>query len=349
MKYGKKLQAAFAQPGRRGACATGSTPARTTSTPPCASRAAPPGGRIWRATSAAIPAIRALLDGHDDAALAAPDDQSRRPRPGGAARGVPRCRGRPAALLHRLHGQGLGPAVRRPQGQPCRADDARADGGPAARAQACPRARNGRRGRARRGARARSTPSWHRCRSAGASSATTPRRCRCPRSCRRAAAAATASTQEAFGRIMGELARSDLPLAGAHRHHLARRHGLDQPRRLGRPARACSAAASTRTSSAPSRCSRRHPGGERTTGPASRAGHRREQPVPQPRQPRPRPRAVRRPAPAGRHALRPVHRPRPRCPELCLLPGRALPPGGHAVGHHAGAGGRRPPVDRHAR
>ena len=36
--------------------------------------------------------------------------------------------GRPAALLHRLHGQGLGPAARRPQGQPRRPDDARPDG-----------------------------------------------------------------------------------------------------------------------------------------------------------------------------------------------------------------------------
>ena len=34
--------------------------------------------------------------------------------------------------------------------------------------------------------------------------------------------------------------------------------------------------------------------------------------------------------------------------ELCLLPGCALHPGGDAVGHHAGAGGRRAPVDRHA-
>ncbi len=46
------------------------------------------------------------------------------------------------------------------------------------------------------------------------------------------------------------------------------------------------------------------------------------------------------------HALRSVHRPRARCAELCLLPGRALPAGGHAVRHHAGARGRRPPVDR---
>ena len=39
---------------------------------------------------------------------------------------------------------------------------------------------------------------------------------------------------------------------------------------------------------------------------------------------------------------------RPRCAELCLLPGCALHPGGDAVGRDAGAGRRRAPVDRHA-
>ena len=43
-----------------------------------------------------------------------------------------RDRSRPADLLHRLHGQGLRAAVRRPQGQPCRPDDAAADGEPSA-------------------------------------------------------------------------------------------------------------------------------------------------------------------------------------------------------------------------
>ncbi|MFO1072804.1 MAG: hypothetical protein U1E17_09015 [Geminicoccaceae bacterium] len=40
--------------------------------------------------------------------------------------------------------------------------------------------------------------------------------------------AASASTQEAFGRIMGELAKSELPLA-RRIVTTARRHGLDQP------------------------------------------------------------------------------------------------------------------------
>ena len=37
-----------------------------------------------------------------------------------------------------------------------------------------------------------------------------------------------------------------------------------------------------------------------------------------------------------------------RCPELCLLPGCALHPGGDAVRRDAGAGGRRAPIHRHA-
>ena len=49
-----------------------------------------------------------------------------------------------------------------------------------------------------------------------------------------------------------------------------------------------------------------------------------------------------------RHALRSLHRARPRCAELCLLPGCALHAGGDAVGRDAGAGGRRASVDRHA-
>ena len=61
----------------------------------------------------------------------APDDQSRRPRPACAARRLRRGRPRPADLLHLLHHQGFRAAVRRPQGQPCRPDDAGADRKPA--------------------------------------------------------------------------------------------------------------------------------------------------------------------------------------------------------------------------
>ena len=56
----------------------------------------------------------------------------------------------------------------------------------------------------------------------------------------------------------------------------------------------------------------------------------------------------RRAAHSDRHAVRSVHRPRPRCAQLRLLPGRPLHLGGDAVGADAGAGGRRAPVDRRA-
>ena len=49
-----------------------------------------------------------------------------------------------------------------------------------------------------------------------------------------------------------------------------------------------------------------------------------------------------------RHALRPVHRPRPRCAQLRLLPGRALHAGRDPERDHARARGRRAPVDQPA-
>ena len=62
----------------------------------------------------------------------------------------------------------------------------------------------------------------------------------------------------------------------------------------------------------------------------------------------PRPRAARRAPAAGRHRLRPVRLPRPRRPDLRAVQRRSLRRRRHAVGRHAGAGGRRPPVDDHA-
>ena len=203
--------------------------------------------------------------------------------------------------------------------------------------------------RARGGARASSTRSW---RSVPVppprSSATTPRRCRCPASLPQGRRTRRRLDPGGVRADHGR-AGAQRPAAGrADRHHLARRHGLDQPRRLGRRGARCSTAREHEDVFRAEQVVSPTPWRESTTGPASRARHRREQPVPQPRQPRPRPRAVRRPAAAGRHALRPVHRPRPRCAELCLLPGRALPAGGHAVGHHAGAR-RAAPTSRSAR
>ncbi len=60
---------------------------------------------------------------------ASADDQPRRQRHAGRARRLRGHRRRHADLLHRLHHQGPRPAVRRPQGQSLRPDDARPDGG----------------------------------------------------------------------------------------------------------------------------------------------------------------------------------------------------------------------------
>ena len=109
-------------------CANGSTPARTRSIRRWSTRAARAGASICSATSTAIPAsarsststtttalqrLMTNLAGHDMEL---------------GARRLPRRHRRPADLLHRLHDQGLRPALRRPQGQPCRADEPGADG-----------------------------------------------------------------------------------------------------------------------------------------------------------------------------------------------------------------------------
>ena len=56
-----------------------------------------------------------------------PHDQPRRPRPAGDPGGVRGRADRPARVLHRLHHQGLRPALPGPQGQPFRPDDQGAD------------------------------------------------------------------------------------------------------------------------------------------------------------------------------------------------------------------------------
>ena len=155
------------------------------------------------------------------------------------------------------------------------------------------------------------------------------------------------STQAGFG----ALAQRARPRADrdrrAHRHDLARRHGLDQSRAVGQPPRPVRA-----------REARRHVQerahsldlqlGLLAQGPAHRARHRRDEPV----HPAVRARALacdqRRAPDPDRHALRSVHPARPRCAQLRLLPGGALHPGGDAVRHHARARRRRAPVDRDA-
>ena len=130
-----------------------------------------------------------------------------------------------------------------------------------------------------------------------------------------------------------------------HRHHVARRHGVDQSRPLGqppRPVRARGLADTFKSERIPSTFNWEFsPKGQHLElGIAemnlfiAAVGA------------RPVARHQRRAAAADRHALRSVHRPRPRCAELRLLSGRPLHSGGDAVGHHAGAGGRGASIDR---
>ena len=130
------------------------------------------------------------------------------------------------------------------------------------------------------------------------------------------------------------------------RHHLARRHGLDQPRPLGRaPERVQPRRARRRLQG---RAGRLEPAlGREPARPARRARDRREQPVPDAGGARPRRPAVRLAPDPGRHALRSVHRPRPGCADLRELPGRPFPARGDPLRDHAGPRGRRPPVGRH--
>ena len=131
------------------------------------------------------------------------------------------------------------------------------------------------------------------------------------------------STQDGFGALLDELARETDAAGRAHRHHLARRHGLDQPRPLGQPARPVRAREHGRHVQ-----ERAHP--VHVNWEISPKGQHIELGI-----------AemnlflllaalglshshLRRAAAADRHAVRSVHRARPRCAELRLLPGRAL-------------------------
>ena len=131
------------------------------------------------------------------------------------------------------------------------------------------------------------------------------------------------------------------------RHHGARRHRLDQPRRLGEPARAA------RPRGAGGHLQGRADPLDLRLGvlarrAASRARHRRGEPDDHALGARALARDQRGAAAAGRHGLRPLRAARGGPAQLCLLPGRALHPGRHAVGGHAGARGRGAPVDRAA-
>ncbi len=129
LKYGRKLQAAFAREGGEALrrwiddCPNSLYSALTFQ-----------GGAAWRQAVLAdlgrAQGVRAIVDPLSDEELGAlmtnlggHDTESDHRGPARRRR-----RGRPADLLHRLHDQGHGSAVRRTQGQPCRADDQGADG-----------------------------------------------------------------------------------------------------------------------------------------------------------------------------------------------------------------------------
>jgi len=116
-----------------------------------------------------------------------------------------------------------------------------------------------------------------------------------------------------------------------YRHRVARRHGVHQSRRLGEPARIVRARREGR--SVPQR---ENPLdlqlGFFTEGTTYRTRHRRDEPVHPDVGARPVAFDQWRAAAAHRHPVRPLHPARPRCAELCLLPGRAFHGRGDAVG-----------------
>ena len=146
-------------------------------------------------------------------------------------------RSRPAGLFHLLHHQGLRPAVRRPQGQSRRPDDAGADGNlpPGDEYSRRPRVGSFRRPAAETPKRLQSFLDNVPFAAGG------PRRLTAPRFAAPDELAVTIqpemSTQTGFGALLNELAREKSELVGAHRHHVAGRDRLDQSRRLGQPPR----------------------------------------------------------------------------------------------------------------
>ena len=216
-------------------CGTGSTPARTSSTPPSPSRAAPPGASGSSTISATRARSRRLIERRSDEELARLMTNLGGHDLPSLLEAFESDRPRPADGVHRLHDQGLRPAARRPQGQPCRAPDADARWRVTAPPRASARATNGTGSRASTaaagGARAlprRAVPFD--------AKGTAPLRARRRSRCRPTLPTpkqAAMSTQQGFGLILNELARSERAARRAHRHDLAGRDGLDQSRRPG--------------------------------------------------------------------------------------------------------------------
>ncbi len=319
------------------------------------------GGAAWRQALLAdlgrSAGLRAIIDPLDDASWRA-DDQPRRPRPRHLLEAFRQADAAGTAdLLHRLHHQGHGPAVRRAQGQPFRPDDPRADGGVPRRACASGPATSG---TCFEGldlpptrCRASSTPCPFARPLTPAAAGWQRRDRRSPRCCRR---------------------RSGGPRL--HPGGLRRHPGRDRPRR-GRSAALAERIVTTSpdvtvsTNLGPwvnrrgmfDRHTRNDVFRDAKLASAQRwgmspTGQHIELGIAEQNlflllgaaglQPQP----ARRAAAAGGHGLRPVRQPRPRCADLRLLPGRPLPAGVHPVRHHAwrrraGSTSRQHAADRH--
>ncbi len=212
LKYGKLLETAFAQPDgghlrRLDRCLPQLALLR-------------PGLQGWRGLARGAeprPQPVSRHPPHPRAArrcgAASADDQPRRQRHAGRARRLRGYRRRHADLFHRLHHQGPGPALRRPQGQSLRPDDARPDG----------ELQEGHGDRRRRRVGQVRGPEGHRPPSCRASST---RRRSTPQGRRRTEAPAIAipaalpkpndkesSTQAGFGKILNAIAGEDSELA----------------------------------------------------------------------------------------------------------------------------------------
>ena len=341
-KYGRRLQAAFAAPGRRG-------PPRTTSTtmsneeyqalfahpaPSCAPGSSrTPSPTVAEAIAGIadddLASVVQNLGGHDLAELVAAFTAVRRGD-------------RPAERRVRLHDQGLGPADRRRPDEPLGVADRRTD------------RRVPRRDRSRR-----ATPSG---------TASTPRQPRraagdTRRASRPSARRATSRNRRSPSppkRRLGRDRQADVDPGGVRSHP-------------GRPRRATTRSAARLVTTSPDVSVTTNLGGwiNRIGVFTPRGGTRlaRRRPA---AQVAPVPsgqhielgisemnlfmllsqlglvvRPVRRAAPADRRALRPVRVPWTGRPDLRRVLRRAVRRRRHAVGRHARAGGRRPPVDDH--
>ena len=346
VKYGRRLRELFARAGRRGAAPADRRDAQRGVPAPAARRrrrrARAPARRRPRRGATLARLIADLDDGELARAIRDLGGHDLGDLLDAFARG--RRGARPAVGDLRLHDQGVAAADRGPSRPTTRR---------------CCRPSSGRSWRATLGADA--DDPWARLRRGRAGGravrARPPSGCARPSTARRRPAggarrgrarahAARASTQQAFGRFFVDLAH-DAPEVAAHVVTVSpdvasstnlggwiNRVGRLAPRRAHRLVR------------------RRHRHARALARERARPAHRARDRRGQPRRPARRAGrdlVARRPAAAAdRHALRPVRQPRARAVVVRDLRRRPVDPRRHALGRHARAGGRRPPVDHHA-